>query len=120
MFEWEKLVNHFSKSLNEYQKERRVANQKSAKLLLIPYNILTDAQKEKARLQLMIKQNGCCAICGIAEKNLNRRLSIDHCHKTNEIRGLLCFHCNSLIGFAKENTNILQSSITYLNSFLKN
>lgn len=37
------------------------------------------------------KQNGRCAICGGRE---SRRLAVDHCHETGEIRGLLCSGCN--------------------------
>lgn len=38
-------------------------------------------------------QNGRCAGCGTLPKS--RRLHVDHDHKTGEVRGLLCFPCNS-------------------------
>lgn len=112
MFDWEKLVNR--RGIERYQKELRVINRDSSKLLSVPYSVLTSTQKERVRLQLTIKQNGCCAICGVTEEDLNKRFSIDHCHKTDKIRGLLCTRCNSLIGFAKDNISTLQNSINYL------
>jgi len=48
---------------------------------------------------LLKKQNMCCAICGKHQKDFNRLLSVDHDHKTGEIRGLLCSNCNSGLGF---------------------
>ena len=59
-------------------------------------------------------QNYQCAICG-KEKKLN----IDHCHKENKVRGLLCTNCNILIGHAKENIEILKLAIDYLNKWNK-
>jgi hypothetical protein len=42
--------------------------------------------------QLEKKQNSCCAICG----KFNKKLRVDHCHKTGKVRGLLCSRCNAL------------------------
>ena len=44
---------------------------------------------------LLAAQGGVCAICGNPPKN--RRLHIDHDHKTGRIRGLLCFTCNRYV-----------------------
>jgi len=37
-------------------------------------------------------QNGGCAICGRPPKN--RRLDMDHDHRSMAVRGLLCVRCN--------------------------
>lgn len=47
--------------------------------------------------QLQQKQNHCCALCG--EK---KRLIVDHCHDTGNIRGLLCHGCNTFEGMLKK------------------
>lgn len=63
--------------------------------------------------KLLEKQDGVCAICGGININ-GRRLYVDHNHRTNKIRKLLCHNCNSLIGYAKENIEILTKVIKYL------
>lgn len=46
--------------------------------------------------QTLAKQNGTCAICKKAHKS-GCRLSVDHCHTTGRVRGLLCKRCNALV-----------------------
>lgn len=58
------------------------------------------------------RQDGKCAICG--EPKPKRKLLVDHNHTTGAVRELLCLHCNTLIGYAREDTAILLSAITYL------
>ena len=61
-----------------------------------------------------------CAICRQPEKRKSRtegkicRLTIDHCHTTNEIRGLLCHACNVFIGHARDSVDLLKAGIEYL------
>jgi len=66
------------------------------------------------------KQNNKCKICGGIEtakhKGIIRELSVDHNHKTKEIRGLLCSACNNILGRAKDNPFILVKCINYLKS----
>ena len=45
------------------------------------------------------EQKGRCFICKKHQNELNRLLNIDHCHKTNKIRKLLCHMCNLAVGF---------------------
>lgn len=44
-------------------------------------------------------------------------LSIDHCHTTGKVRGLLCRQCNIALGKFKEDVTILQSAIAYLKKY---
>ena len=68
--------------------------------------------------QLEKKQDGKCRICKNPpnpSKNPNEaRLHVDHDHKTNEIRGLLCARCNTLLGWAKDDIDLLESAAKYL------
>lgn len=47
---------------------------------------------------MLKKQKGGCAICEM-KHNHKRRFCVDHCHKTNKVRGLLCNGCNTGVGF---------------------
>ena len=66
---------------------------------------------------MFANQNGVCAICSGNPPNGQRkkRLNIDHCHTTGNVRGLLCDACNRAIGLLKDSTEILGSAIQYLN-----
>lgn len=57
---------------------------------------------------------GICEICG--EKGNARALSVDHCHKTNQLRGLLCSQCNVGLGYFKDNPTLLRKAAEYLES----
>lgn len=70
--------------------------------------------------EMVKNQNGCCAICGRSEIELNRRLFVDHCHKTEKLRGLLCCRCNTLLGFGNDNPTIFINAIQYLNKYQNN
>jgi Recombination endonuclease VII len=43
------------------------------------------------------KQNYRCFICRTPEPE-DRKLAVDHCHKTNVVRDLLCSGCNTMLG----------------------
>ena len=54
--------------------------------------------------KLLQEQGGLCAICGSPPPNsYKKRLSVDHDHKTGEIRGLLCTKCNVTLGWLEKN-----------------
>lgn len=62
------------------------------------------------------KQHGC-DICG----NHNPRggnggwMHIDHCHMTGQIRGTLCKKCNTALGAFKDDPELLEKALDYLN-----
>jgi len=65
--------------------------------------------------ELMLKdQEGECRICSVKPEG---NLFVDHCHKSGEVRGLLCQHCNSLLGMAKDDSAILIAAIKYLKEY---
>lgn len=65
--------------------------------------------------QMFEKQQGCCAICGKHQSDESMRLHVDHNHITKQVRKLLCSNCNRMLGCAKENIEILENAISYLN-----
>ena len=62
-------------------------------------------------------QNGCCAICNKHQSECAKTLNVDHCHETGAIRKLLCTNCNSMLGHAKDNIDILKEGIKYLEKY---
>jgi hypothetical protein len=67
--------------------------------------------------ELLKKQNYTCAICNNVELrgDVQISLSVDHCHDTLKVRGLLCGNCNRAIGLFKDDPKLLQNAINYLN-----
>ncbi len=69
---------------------------------------------------LLERQNGVCAICERPEPRVHQqsgvpqRLSLDHCHDTHAVRGLLCSYCNSAIGQMDDEPALLERAISYL------
>lgn len=41
-------------------------------------------------------------------------LVVDHDHKTGKVRGLLCHNCNRALGLLKDNKEIIQNCLSYL------
>lgn len=62
------------------------------------------------------KQKGRCAVCRLPESVIGKSLSVDHCHKTGKVRGLLCNACNRALGFFRDNPTSLRRAIVYLRS----
>ena len=78
--------------------------------LLKRYNIsFEDWQK------MLVEQNGMCFICNKIMSD--KEIRIDHDHKTNKVRKILCHNCNTLLGHAKEDYHILENAILYLKSY---
>ena len=64
--------------------------------------------------RMLEKQDYRCAICKKHISELKRRLSVDHNHKTGEVRGLLCFKCNTVLGHMNDDIELLKNTIKYL------
>lgn len=65
---------------------------------------------------LIKNQNGKCSIC---ENLLSKIFHVDHCHKTNSVRGILCNKCNVGLGMFGDDPAILRSATSYLERFSK-
>lgn len=64
---------------------------------------------------MLAAQGMKCAICmSIVSRSSSKKLFVDHCHASGKVRGLLCGNCNSLLGHAKDNPEILESAKDYL------
>jgi hypothetical protein len=63
-------------------------------------------------------QNNKCSICEI-EFTDPKYTCVDHDHTTGAVRSILCGHCNTMLGLAKESTKTLNSAILYLDKHAK-
>ena len=76
---------------------------------------------EEDYARLYAAQKGRCAICGRKEtaqlRGTEKRLAVDHCHKTQKVRGLLCQRCNQSLGLMEENIGNLAQMIEYLQRY---
>lgn len=69
--------------------------------------------------KMIEKQSNSCTICGNEFKK-DSDAHLDHNHRTNKHRGLLCSACNTSIGLVKENTITLNNMIKYLELWKEN
>lgn len=71
-----------------------------------------DLTKEKY-FALLESQHNRCAIC---QKSFSDEINtyIDHCHNTLDVRGILCFHCNTGIGHLRDNPMFVYRALCYL------
>jgi hypothetical protein len=90
----------------------------TAKSLRQEYGLTLDAYQ-----RIYDEQNGRCAICVVPitsqiteTRNPDRTqvAHVDHCHETNVVRGLLCFHCNVGLGKFKDSATNLLAAARYL------
>ncbi len=65
------------------------------------------------REEVLESYNGLCAVCGISENELTRRLHIDHDHISGKFRGWLCTNCNCALGLMKDSCELLTKLALY-------
>ncbi len=64
--------------------------------------------------------DGACAICGITEEEYGRKLHMDHCHESGQLRGFLCQKCNQGLGNYNDSVDLIIAAAEYLESFATN
>lgn len=62
----------------------------------------------------LAKQNQLCALCPKHITEVNRLFSVDHCHITGKIRGLLCHHCNTSLAQLENVDGWAHRALAYL------
>ena len=56
-----------------------------------------------------------CAICGSDEPGGRFNVwQVDHDHLTKKFRGVVCYRCNQLLGYARDRIDILMNAMKYL------
>lgn len=93
----------------------RASNQRASKkyTLAKQYGLTLDQLYE-----MVERQNGKCAICSqlldLSSTITGTTTHVDHCHASGTVRGILCNHCNRLLGAARDDVNILQRAVECL------
>lgn len=83
------------------------------------YYRMTYSLSLEDRNNLLLKQNNKCKICLIPLED-TPNTHIDHCHKSNTVRGILCTNCNRGLGHFQDSISILESAIMYLKNHTDN
>jgi hypothetical protein len=97
-------------------KERRARTKRSDRLRR-DYGITLDRYES-----MIAEQHGRCAICACIltyGKTDRTKAVIDHCHDTGITRGIVCVMCNGVLGYSRDSTLILTSTIEYMYKWRK-
>lgn len=76
------------------------------------YGITIDEYNE-----MLKNQDGKCAICKCVPE---KKLHVDHDHKNNTVRGLLCSRCNRGVGIFFDDPNLFKKCAEYIEKSLNN
>ena len=63
------------------------------------------------------EQDYRCKCCGSFESFSKKGWHVDHCHRTEKIRGVLCANCNIALGQVDDSVLHLKHLITYLEMY---
>jgi hypothetical protein len=118
---------HCKRCQNERTKEWHKRNPhklRGSQLKIKYWPKLTSLEAVAEYNKLLKRQSNVCAICKRPETGLykkgeltrNKDLAVDHCHKTNKVRGLLCQKCNHAVGLLQNNPDICRMAANYLES----
>jgi len=101
---------------NAVSREWQRRNKEKLKLIRLKWKLKHKFKLPLDAYQKMLEaQDGKCAICKTTVPGRGNKLfSIDHCHSSCLVRGLLCNNCNSMIGYAKDNSDTLEAGALYL------
>ncbi len=71
-----------------------------------------------AEVESMYKeQSGLCPICLTSLPDTPTRACVDHEHRTNKVRALLCRKCNMLVGVEENNPGTYNRLLGYLEHY---
>ena len=99
--------------MRQYAKKYRDAHRDVPQHLKKKYGITVEDKQAMWNLQ-----DGKCAVCHEPMKHVfDRDCCVDHCHKTNKVRGLVHWYCNILVGVLEAKPLKLEQVIAYVESF---
>jgi len=118
----EKNVEYIAAYAKEYHeknkeaiKEYREKNKEQIAIYKKEWNLKKYGLSLEDYNNMLDEQNHKCKLCLTSFTTLiSKNIHIDHCHTTNKVRGVLCLHCNTGLGYFKDNTRTLTKAINYL------
>lgn len=66
---------------------------------------------------MLALQGGACALCGTVPPATARKMCVDHCHETGQVRALLCNPCNGGLGCFRDSEHVLRLAAKYIAHF---
>lgn len=110
----------------EYQRRRRAGRTDEEKLLEKNYQLQYKFGITLDQYRGMLEaQNYTCAVCGklngtdMHRPGVTKELSVDHNHRTGQLRGLLCNDCNRAIGQLQDSPELCRKAAEYLESYAR-
>lgn len=100
---------------SEWRKSRYDSDKTRDRYLRATYNITLEEYNI-----LFFQQGGLCAVCSQPETVIDpytkqvKYLAVDHNHKTDKVRQLLCSDCNTLLGVLEKDPNRVKLLVKYL------
>ncbi len=110
--EWKKRnpekVKAYQKKFRDNNKAYWIGRQR-------PYQLKRYGLTEEMFQELLKQQSYRCAICETDTPTGKWKVfAVDHCHLTNQVRGLLCNECNRGMGLLKDSSDLLRKAADYL------
>jgi hypothetical protein len=97
------------RAIRHQRAKKNNPDQRRSVVLKNKYGItITDFNK------MLVSQKFKCGVCKSTYPGPKGVFAVDHCHKTNKVRGLLCYLCNVGLGSFRDNIDYLTSAISYL------
>jgi len=98
-----------------YENREKIIKKDRVNHLRRKYGVTQEWYDEQLKLQ-----DGGCKICGTKDPGKGlKHFHVDHSHETGKVRGLLCHSCNTGIGLFKEDVNLIEKAIEYVNRHSK-
>ena len=106
------IKKHPDRYRDNYTRQNRnpLTKQRKKEYRLLKKYGLTQADWE----DMFKKQGSCCAACQTNVPGSPLGWHVDHNHLTGKVRGILCHHCNTILGRVKDNPAPLYALAHYL------
>ena len=101
-----KKISQLKSKLDSYESKKEKNRRYKLKTR---YNITLETYNK-----MLTDQGHNCKICNTSSCKTGKSFAVDHCHTSQEIRGLLCSSCNTALGLMGDDTALMKKAIHYL------